>query len=485
MSKKTGITVKKSENFSEWYTQLVEKAELADVRYGVKGAIVYREWAQMSIERMFSAMSDALDKKDHMPICMPTLIPEKNFTIEADHVEGFTPEVYWVTEHGNGEKFEHKLALRPTSETAFYQMYSLWIRSYKDLPYKRYQRANVFRYEGKMTRPFFRGREFHWIESHNCFRNEEEARAQVKEDMETTYEVLYKQFGIPHIFFRRPEWDKFPGAEDTYAADALMGSGKVIQLPSTHYLGEKFSKPFDVKYKDSDGEDKYCHITCYGPAISRIYGALISLHGDDQGLRVPFDLSPVQVVIVPILFDDSKDKVLAKCRELKSHLGKYRVKIDDREGQSPGWKFGQWEMKGVPIRIEVGPKDIEKGEVMIARRDIEDKQAVREVDVESVVNDIAQKYTVNLVAQAEESFEDNTVDAKSVDEIKKAIDDNKIVRACMCSRAADGEECANKIHEASGSEVRGTRIDVDEKAEGKCVVCDKDATAVVYVARSY
>ena len=319
----TGITVKKSDDFSEWYTQLVQKAELGDVRYNIKGLVVYMPWATKSIKKMYKLTEDILERKGHEPLIMPSLIPESNFKLEGEHVKGFAPEVFWVTEHGAGEKFEEKMALRPTSETALYQMYSLWIRSYKDLPFKRYQSCQVWRYEGKMTRPFFRGREFHWIEAHDVFATEKEALAQVKEDMETTKETLLEKFAIPFIFFQRPQWDKFAGAVNTYAADALMGSGKVLQLPSTHMLGQNFSKPFNVKFVDEKSEEKLAYITCYGPAISRIYGAMIALHGDDKGLVLPWDVAPKQIVIVPILFTDGKEEVLKKANELKEKLAGY------------------------------------------------------------------------------------------------------------------------------------------------------------------
>jgi len=341
---------------------------------------------------MYSKYEKALEKTGHEPLIMPSLIPESNFKLEASHVKGFAPEVFWVTEAGNGVKFEERLALRPTSETALYKMYSLWVQSYKDLPFKRYQSCQVWRYEGKMTRPFFRGREFHWIEAHDVFSTEEDAKAQVKEDMRITYDMLEGEFAIPIIFFQRPEWDKFAGAIHTYAADALMKSGKVIQLPSTHLLGQNFSKPFGVKFKDKDGEDKYGYITCYGPAISRIYGAMIAILGDDKGLILPFDLAPVQIVVMPIIFEKSKNEVMNKCEKIKELLEqKYDTKIDARDDVSAGFKFNEWEMKGVPIRIEVGPKDIEKKQVMIFRRDLGKKIAVLEKDIEKTIDNIAEE----------------------------------------------------------------------------------------------
>ena len=474
-----GISADKNKDFSEWYTELIEKAELADVRYGLKGFVIYREWAQVTIEKMFRIYQDVLEAKGHMPLCFPSVIPQKNFLLEADHVEGFTPEVFWIDDDK-----DEKMALRPTSETAFYQMYSLWIRSHRDLPYKRYQRGSVFRNEKtKSTRPFFRGREFHWIETHNVFANEEDAKTQVKEDMQTTKEVIFERFGIPHIFFERPQWDKFPGAVNTFAADALMGSGKVLQLPSTHLLGENFSKPFNVKYMDVDSTEKYGHITCYGPSISRIYGAMIALHSDNKGLRVPFELSPLQIVIVPILHD-KEPQVLKEAKSLAKELKDYKVKLDDDLTTTPGFKFNEYELKGVPIRIEIGPRDIKEKKCVVVRRDTGKKEFILLKDLKKYVSNLSEEYTQNLVSQAGAKFEDNLVDAKTIDEIKKGLSQDKIVRTNLFSIGFDSEKYANKIEDL-GCEVRGSRIDIDEKPFGPCVVSGKKATKVVYVAKSY
>lgn len=498
MGKDEGITVKKDEDFSEWFTQLMQKAELADTRYNVKGFPVYMSWSTMSMHKMWDKFEKVLQKKGHEPVLFPAVIPESNFKLEGEHVKGFAPAVFWITETGSGEKLEEKLAMRPTSETAFYQMYSLWIRSYKDLPFKRYQRCQVWRAEDtKSTRPFLRTREIYWIEAHDVFATEQDAIDQVHEDMETTKEVLLDEFAMPFIFFQRPEWDKFPGAVHTYAADALMPSGKVSQLPSTHLLGENFSKPFNVKFKDKDGKEKYAQITCYGPGISRIYGALIALHGDNKGLVLPFDIAPVQVIIVPIFNDSTKATVLKKCSEYKEKITKlfssnlnlsnqnYVVKIDDREGISPGWKFNNWEMKGVPIRIELGPKDMENKSVTLFRRDLNQKSVVKETDLIKEVEIIQKSFTKNMIKKAEDQFKGNTVDAKSIDEIKKAINSEKIVRVNFCSIDKDGVPCAEVIEKEVQAQVRGKKLDEKEKAKGKCVVCGKVAKEIVYIARAY
>ncbi|MBD3211790.1 MAG: proline--tRNA ligase [Candidatus Lokiarchaeota archaeon] len=482
----TGITVSKEENFSEWYTQILTKADLADIRYNVKGFVVYRPWATISIKRMYRKYEDLLEQNGHLPLVMPSVIPERNFETEADHVEGFAPEVFWVSEVGSeGERLNERLALRPTSETALYPMYSYWIRSYNDLPFKRYQSCQVWRYEGKMTRPFFRGREFHWIEAHNVFATMEDAQAQVREDMRMTYKMLQDEFCIPIIFFQRPEWDKFPGAVHTYAADALMGSGKVLQLPSTHLLGQNFSKPFNVTYIDEDGEEKYGYITCYGPAISRIYGAMISYLGDDKGLILPYDLAPVQVVIVPIIFKNKEKMVLDKANDLYERLkGNYVIRLDDSE-DSPGQKFYFWEMKGVPFRIEVGPRDIKKEQVVIVRRYDGEKFFVKEDQLEETLGELASKYTKELWNQAFIDFENEIEVAYEIDSAKKAIENGKIVACGFCSIDKDGEGCAEVIEKDVGAFVRGKRVDEEKHDFATCLVCNKPASCTVYLAKSY
>ncbi len=481
----TGITVSKEEDFSAWYTELINKAELADIRYNIKGFVVYREWATITIKKMYAKYEEILERNGHLPLIMPSLIPESNFLLESEHVEGFAPEVFWVTEAGSSGKLNEKLALRPTSETALYKMYALWIRSYKDLPFKRYLSCQVWRYEGKMTRPFFRGREFHWIEAHDVFTTMEGAEEQVKEDMEVTYKMIQDEFGIPIIFFERPQWDKFSGAQKTFAADALMGSGKVLQLPSTHLLGQNFAKPFNVKFVDKDGEEKYGYQTCYGPAISRIYGAMIAYLGDDKGLILPFDIAPVQVVIVPILFKGKEQKVIEKVNEIYEMLkGKYIVKVDESD-KSMGNKFYYWELKGVPIRIEVGPKDIEKNQVVIVKRHDGQKFFVKEKELESFIDDIAVNYTQEIKEKKLVDFESQIEVADHINAAIEAINNGKIVCCGFCSIDKDGEHCAEVVEKDIGGFVRGKRVDEEKHEFATCLICGNPATCTVYIARSY
>ncbi|MFX0146066.1 MAG: proline--tRNA ligase [Candidatus Hodarchaeota archaeon] len=481
----TGITISKEEDFSGWYTELINKAELADIRYNIKGFVVYREWATLTIRKMYKKTEDLLDKKGHLPLTMPSLIPESNFLLEAQHVDGFAPEVFWVTEAGSSGKLPERLALRPTSETALYKMYALWIRSYKDLPFKRYLSCQVWRYEGKMTRPFFRAREFHWIESHNVFASMEEAMEQVKEDMETTYQILQDECCIPIIFFQRPEWDKFPGAVHTYAADALMGSGKVLQLPSTHLLGQIFAKPFDVKFVDKDGEEKYGYQTCYGPAQSRNYGAMIAYLGDDKGLVLPFDLAPIQIIIIPIIYKGKEKLVEEKAKEIYNLFkDKYAVKIDDSE-ESVGSKYYYWELKGVPIRIEVGPKDIEKQQVVIVRRHDGKRFQVKEGKLKDKIDEIAQNYTTEIKEKSLIDFESQVECVYEKDAAIEAINNGKIVCCGFCSIDMDAYHCAEIVEKEIGGFVRGKRVDEEKHEFANCLICGKPAGCTVYIAKSY
>ena len=476
-----GLTVKKEENFSEWFTQIIQKTELADLRYNVKGFLVFQPWSVLAMEKMYKYMEDNLQKKGHKPYWYPTVIPESNFTKESSHVEGFTPEVFWVT-HGGKKKLDEKLALRPTSETAFYQMFSLWIRSHNQLPFKTYQRANVFRHETKATRPFLRSREFHWIETHCVHATKEDAFKQVEQDMKTTQEVLHNIFGIPFIFFERPAWDKFPGAHRTFAADALNPDGKVIQQPSTHIISQKFSEAFNIKFKDKDEKEKLAWVTCYGPAISRIFASVIIVHGDDKGLKFPWEIAPLQVIINPL---DKDEKIMKKAKTLEKQIGKIASVEIDYSDRRPGEKFNHWEMKGVPIRIDIGFKDIEKKNITLFRRDLDKKDSISEKDAVKKIKEISKEFTKNLIKKADKIFENKIKEVKNMNEIKSTIKEGSIAKCGFCSTDKEGTPCAEIIENETGAEVRGTKLDETSKPKGKCAVCDKEATQIVYIAKSY
>ncbi|MDH4215158.1 MAG: proline--tRNA ligase [Candidatus Thorarchaeota archaeon] len=482
----TIFEIDKTNNFPDWFGEICRVAELADIRYGVKGFTPFPPWSFMTMNNMFDILEEVLQRKDHLPMLFPTVIPESNLTKEAQHVEGFVPQVFWIQDTGEGGKLEERLALRPTSETAIYPMYSLWIRSWRDLPMKRYQRCSVFRSEVKSTRPFLRGREFLWIESHNVFATHDEVKAQVKEDLETTKEVVTDNFGIPVMVFRRTQWDKFPGGLNTYAADTLMPDGKVLQLPSTHDLGDNFARAFDVKFLNENNEIEYAWQTCYGPAISRIFGALISVHGDNKGLRLPFKVAPYQIVVIPIYKGKDADTVLEYSKNIQNNLRKagFRVYLDNSDN-TPGWKYNYWEMKGVPIRVEIGPRDIKDNKAVLFRRDKMKREIIDIKDLKKKIVSLGKEIDSHLLAEAESKFVDLIIDADSISAIEDALDKGKIARIPFCTTEMEGKPCADEIKDRTGGETRGTRIDVDEKPTGVCTVCGKIATEIVYIARSY
>lgn len=467
-------------DFSEWYNNILKVSDLIDQRYNVKGFIVHKPWAMRIIKQIYSMWEAELEKNGHEPCLFPIVIPKENFEKESEHVKGFTPEVFWVTRGGETEIEE--LALRPTSETAFYQMYSLWIRSYSDLPLKLYQSCAVYRYETKATKPFVRGREFLWIEAHDAFATEHEALRQVEEDMNMTKRV-YEKLAIPFIFFRRPKWDKFAGAVDTYAADTLMPDGKILQLPSTHYLGQHFSKAFGITFEDENGEKKHAYQTCYGPPIWRTCASLVALHGDQKGLVLPFYMAPVQVVIVPIIFDETREQVMEACEKIGEMLVNYRVHIDDSE-KRPGEKFYYWEMKGVPIRIEVGPKDVEKGQAVIVNRVDGRKIPTRNSEIAMTVESLGKEMVNCLRRNSDRFFESMIRESHCTEDVGKIMESGGLACFDFCS-IENGEECAKILKEKTGADIRGTRLDEKRKPKGNCIVCGKPAGCIAYAGKSY
>ena len=474
-------------DFSTWYSEILKTADLVDLRYDVKGFVVYRPWLMRMAKELYSTWEGELEKRGHSPTLFPVVIPEENFEKEADHVEGFSPQVFWVTEAGDG-KLEKKLALRPTSEAAFYQMYSLWIRSHTDLPLRLYQSCAVYRYETKATKPLIRGREFLWIEAHDVFPTQEEALDQVRADMETTRAVLHECLGIPLIFFRRPAFDKFAGAEDTYAADALMPDKKAVQLPSTHYLGQGFARAFGLAYEDETGKKKIPHQTCYGPPISRSLAVLGAIHGDRKGLVLPMAVAPIQVVVVPIIFKGKDEGVHERCAELAGNLMDegWRVFLDDSD-KKPGAKFYYWEMKGVPVRAEIGPRDLNKGTVTLVRRDTGEKTEVEFGKANAEIGRLGEDILENLRQKAEEDLKSHISEASEMVELSRILSEKGgFVSVPFCSRDLDGEACAEEVKEQTDADVRGTIFEGNESPDGKtCIACGRPAKHVVMVARAY
>jgi prolyl-tRNA synthetase len=484
------FNVSKNKEFSKWYNEVIYAADLVDIRYNLQGFIVHKPWAMQAIKKLYALFEAELEADGHLPVLFPTLIPEENFTKEAEHFAGFVPNVFLVTKAG-GETLKRNLALRPTSETAFYQMYKLWIQSQSDLPLKYYQSCSVFRFEHE-TIPFMRGREFLWIETHDAFATLKESEDQVKADIAISRKVLSEQLGVMITVFQRPQWDKFPGADNTFAYDILMPDGKVNQAGATHLLGQNFTKSFEVTYPDQQGAQLYPYTTCFGPGIWRMTAAIISVHGDDKGLILPPKVAPIQVVIVPILKDEAvRQKILDYCKGLLATLGSagLRAAVDD-SGKTPGFKFNYWELKGVPLRIEVGAREVEAATVTITRRDNRQKTNTPVADLVPAINTQLELLFETLKDKATADLSTRTLEANSLEDLKAALDGvgGGIVRIPLCSIGKEGTPCGEEIQSTTtGAKVRGVKAFENEGVKGgsKCIVCQQEAKVVAYVARQY
>ena len=486
-----GITLKKSDDFSEWYSQLVQKAELADIRFGLQGFIVHRPWGFFIIKKIYEYLEGELEKQGHMQFLFPTVVKETDLKKEKDHA-GFTPNVFWVSEAGD-KKIEERFALRPTGEAQIYPMYSLWFRSYKELPFKGYQsRIPAFRNE-MTTRPFIRGREFLFFEAHNVFNSHEEAEKQIEDDLETCKKIINNKLCIPFFYFKRPVWDKFKGADNTYTADTLLPDGKRLQIASTHDLGQNFSKAFEIKVKNKGEKESFVWQTCFGPGIWRITAALIGIHGDDKGLIIPFEIAPIQIVIIPITFTDKileSEKVIKICKELENKLRNlnYRVKFDNSD-ETPGYKYNKWELMGVPIRIEIGPREVKENKISIALRTEDNKKQISIDSLENELKELSMKIDREISKKAEEYFKNNTREANNLKELKEIIKKHKgFIKIPFCSMEFSGEKCAAEIKsEAEGCDICGTLYPQEDipSNEQRCIVCNNKSNHIVYVAKSY
>ena len=380
----TGETV---ENFSEWYGNILERAEIYDLRYPIKGCGVYLPYGFKIRRYAFEIIRNMLDETEHDEALFPMLIPEDLLAKEGEHIKGFEDEVYWVT-HGGTTPLDVKLALRPTSETPIYYMMKLWMKVHTDLPIKVYQIVNTFRYETKHTRPLIRLREIMTFkEAHTAHATKEDAENQVKEAI-TIYKNFFDELGIPTIISKRPEWDKFPGAEYTMAFDTIFPDGKTMQIGTVHNLGQNFAKTFELEFETADGGKDYAYQTCYGIS-DRVIASIIALHGDEKGLILPPNVAPIQIVIVPLLFKGKEEIAMNKAKEVYEILKEkgYRIKLDDRDIR-PGRKFNDWELRGVPLRIELGPRDIENKKITLYRRDTGEKFQIDEDDLLNEINGI-------------------------------------------------------------------------------------------------
>ena len=472
-------TLPGKQDFSAWFNDLLWRAEIMDVRYPVKGLYVWYPYGFAIRKFVYQRLRDLLDR-DHQETLFPLLIPEQEFMKEAEHIKGFEDEVYWVT-HGGTTPLDVKLALRPTSETAIYPMYALWVRSHADLPMKYYQIVNTFRYETKQTRPLIRLREItSFMESHTVHATWEEAEAQVENEIALTQE-FYRGLSIPIIISKRPDWDKFPGADYTIAVDAIMPNGKTLQIGTVHHLGEHFSKTFSITYEDRNGEQKFANQTCYGIS-ERSIAALISLHGDDKGLVIPPSAAPVQVVIVPITIGKRHEDVLTAAEKLQRDLtgAGFRVKLDTRE-MRPGAKYYWWELRGVPLRLELGPRDLDGGKVMAVRRTGE-KAPLDLATVADGVGRVLHEITDTILTRAEEHTKAHLCSVSSLEGLTVALDAEKVAVVHWCRQRGCGDLIEEKTTASIlGTEVRSPYIPV---SDGPCIICGKAGKATL-VGRAY
>ncbi len=475
----------KNANFSEWYNSIIYAADLADIRYNVQGFIVHRPWSMRIFKKIYSLFENELEKDGHEPILFPTVIPEENFEIEKEHAEGFRLEVYWITQRGN-EKMQRRLALRPTSETAFYQMYNLWVKSHSDLPLKLYQSCTVFRNESE-TNPFLRGREFLWIETHDVFAEEFQAREQVEKDRRMFETVVREKLAIPFLFFKRPEWDRFPGAVETYATDTLLPDGKALQFGTSHLLGQNFSKAFNVKFTDENGKEHYPFTTCCGPGIWRVLAALISVHGDNKGLIFPYEVAPLQVVIVPIAKGDDEKKIHEYCKKVEKMLKEANIRCTlDLSAKTPGYKYNYWELKGVPLRIEIGKREQENEKITLARRDTREKITVSNGGAVEEIVKLGKEINKSLLHKATAELEAKIKPAETKEQVAELLGSKCYARVAFCSIEKDGKQCADELQAyTKGGKVRGVLFGSTEHAKGKCLMCGKTANHMVYVAKQY
>jgi prolyl-tRNA synthetase len=472
-----GQIADKSQNFSQWYTDVILKTEMVDYA-PVRGCMVIRPYGYAIWETMQGLLDARLKASGHSNAYFPLFIPESFLRREAEHFEGFDPEVAWVT-HGGGEQLAERLAVRPTSETVICTMYAKWIQSYRDLPVLINQWSNVVRWE-RSTRPFLRTMEFLWQEGHTVHRTEEEAEEETLRILDIYRDFVETEMAIPVIAGRKTESEKFAGALRTYAIEALMTDGQALQAGTSHNLGQHFAKVFDIKFLDDDGQLKYAWQTSWGVS-TRLIGAMVMVHGDERGLAIPPRIAPVQVVIVPILPKASRDEVLAKAAVLRDVLSKqFRVKLDDREAQTPGWKFNEWELRGVPLRIEIGPRDIAAGTVTMVRRDSGDKQPVALDQVESVVAAELADIQRSMYERALDYRVEHTQDIANQAELEAMIAaGGGFARAGWCGSA----DCEARIKAETGATIRV--LAPDDPGEFRCLCCDKPAEHVAYFARAY
>jgi prolyl-tRNA synthetase len=473
--KKTQGLIYKKNDFENWYPELILKTEIADYS-AVSGCLVIRPYGYAIWEKVVKVIDENLKKMGIKNAYFPLLIPESFLKKEEEHVKGFSPEVAWVTETGD-TKLNERLAVRPTSETIIYPSYSKWIKSYTDLPIKLNLWNNVLRWEFKHPKPFLRGREFLWNEGHTAFATKEEAEKEVKEVLDMYYDFVEDYMALASQKSKKTDSEKFAGAVYTTSVECMLPDGKMAQGPDAHFDGQNFARAFDIKFIDKDGEIKYVWQNTF--AIStRMLGLMFAMHSDDKGLVIPPKLAPTQIVIVPIYTDKEKKKVLAEAKKISKSISKnYSIELDNRENYTPGWKFHEWEMKGVPLRIEIGPRDIKNKSVVVARRDTGEKINVKIKELSKILEKEIYNLNKRLYEKSKNFLDYHTKIANSFEELKRNIDGNRVL-INWCGNA----ECETKIKEETGAKSTGIPFDVETK--GNCAICGKKAKHTVYFAKT-
>ena len=463
------------EDFAQWYTDVVKKAELIDYS-SVRGCMIFRPYGYAIWENIQKELDQRFKATGHENVYMPMFIPENLLQKEKDHVEGFAPEVAWVT-HGGEERLTERLCVRPTSETLFCEHYSNVIQSYRDLPKLYNQWCSVVRWE-KTTRPFLRTLEFLWQEGHTAHATQEEAQEETIRMLNVYAEFCENVLAIPVVKGLKTEKEKFAGAMATYTIESLMHDGKALQSGTSHNFGDGFARAFDIQYTDKNNELQYVHQTSWG-VTTRLIGAVIMVHGDDSGLVLPPALAPTQLVIIPIA--QHKEGVLEKANELKEQLSQYaRVKVDDTD-KMPGWKFSEHEMKGVPLRLEVGPKDIEKQQVVLVRRDTREKFFIPMDELDTKIPALIQEMQRDLLNKAREHRDQHTYIARTLEEFEQIVEEKPgFIKAMWCGDVA----CENLIKENTGATARCIPFEQENLAD-TCVCCGKPSKEMVYWGRAY
>ena len=480
MNKEVGITASKNDDFSEWYTQVVIKAELADYA-PVKGLIVLRPDGYSIWESIKESLDKKLKETGHRNGFLPILIPESLLGKEKKHFEGFNPEVFWVTQSGDSE-IGDRLALRPTSETLAYSLYSKWIKSWRDLPLKINFWNSALRAEITGTKPFLRTSEFLWQEGHTVHATQNEAENEVMEILNIYKKTIEEELAIPVITGKKSEKDKFVGAVYTTTLESLMPDGKALQMGTSHFLGQNFSKPFDVKYLDVNNVETYAWQASWGVSW-RLIGGMIMVHGDNKGLVLPPKVSPIQVVIIPIYYSkEDRETMIVEANKIKNSLSNnnVRVELDDRDNLTPGFKFNDWELKGIPIRIEIGPKDIAKNQVVMARRYNQTKDDISLDKVSETINLELENIQQQMFVNAKKILDERVVRVSEYQQFKEELKNGKMIDCSWCGN----QTCEDKIKEETGAGLRVIPFDGTQKSE-TCIYCKNSGTTNALFAKGY